>query len=593
MKPDERGFEDAITTSLVGAGGYGVCKWGTHVDWAADFDSVRALDTAELFAFLAGTQPKAWERLVAVHGGEAGARAQFADRLAKQIDERGTVDVLRHGVNDHGVEVRLAYFKPAHGLTPELNALYDANRLSVTRQLPYEPAGTKTLDLALFVNGIPVATAELKNPLTHQTVEHAKHQYRTDRDPANATLRRALVHFAVDPDTVEMTTRLDGPRTRFLPFNRGNNGGRGNAPDPAGHRTRYLWEQLWARDAWLDILARFIHVIPGGGATKAAKLRNGTVIFPRYHQWDAVRRLEATARAEGPGRSYLVQHSAGSGKSNTIAWLAHRLMSLHGADDKPVFDKVVVITDRVILDRQLQETIYQFEHATGVVARIDADSTQLATALSGEQSRIVITTLQKFPFILDKVTELGKRRFAVIVDEAHSLPDRRGREGAPGGPRLHVRRGGARGSRGVRARSGAPATRRTRSPRSVAARGRQPNIELLRLHRHAQGPNAGAVRPARTPTATTRPSTCTRCARRSRRASSSTCSPTTRRTPCTGRWARRSRTTPSTTPARRSAPSPAGRRSTRTTSPRRPSSSWSTSATTPATRSAAGGRRWS
>jgi type I restriction enzyme R subunit len=418
----ERGFEDAITASLVVSGGYRVCKWGAHAEWIGDFDRVRGLDTAELLAFIAETQPTAWKRLIAVHGGEAGARTQFADRLAKQLDERGTVDVLRHGVNDHGIEVRLAFFRPAHGLTPELTERYLANRLTVTRQLPYDAAATKTLDLCLFVNGIPVATAELKNPLTHQTVEHAKHQYRTDRDPANVTLsRRALVHFAVDPDDVEMTTRLVGQQTRFLPFNRGNGGGRGNSPDPTGHRTRYLWEQVWARDAWLDILGRFIHVEPAAeGSSTAAKLKHGSIIFPRHHQWDAVRHLEAAARAEGPGHTYLIQHSAGSGKSNTIAWLAHRLMSLHGADEMPVFDKVVVITDRVILDRQLQETIYQFEHATGVVARIDQDSAQLADALAGERSRIVITTLQKFPFVLDKVSGLGQRRYAVIVDEAHS-----------------------------------------------------------------------------------------------------------------------------------------------------------------------------
>ena len=478
MKADERGFEDAITASLVEAGGYRACKWGTRAEWSADFDRARALDTAELFAFLAGTQPRAWERLVAVHGGEAGAREQFADRLARQVEERGTVDVLRHGVNDHGVEVRLAHFKPAHGLTPELTRLYEANRLTVTRQLPYEAAGTRTLDLALFVNGLPVATAELKNPLTHQTVEHAKHQYRTDRDPANATLRRALVHFAVDPDNVEMTTRLDGPRTRFLPFNRGNAGGRGNAPDPSGHRTRYLWEELWARDAWLDILARFVHVIPGEGATKQAKLRAGTVIFPRHHQWDAVRRLEAAARAEGPGHSYLVQHSAGSGKSNTIAWLAHRLMSLHGADDLPVFDKVVVITDRVLLDRQLQETVSQFGERLGTVARIDQDSKQLADALKGEQFRIIITTLQKFPFILDKVGELGRRRFAVIVDEAHSS------QTGEAAKELRAVLGSASAEAELEAAERsesreAPADPQDALAASVAARGRQPNMSFF------------------------------------------------------------------------------------------------------------------
>jgi type I restriction enzyme R subunit len=479
VKPDERGFEDAITASLVEAGGYRVCKWGTKPEWAGDFNPKLGLDTAELLAFIAETQPSAWKRLLEVHGGRDGVLQKFGDRLAKQLDERGAVDVLRHGVNDHGIEVRLAFFKPAHGLTPELTEWYLANRLTVTRQLPYEAGAAKTLDLCLFVNGIPVATAELKNPLTHQAVEHAKKQYREDRDPANVTLgRRALVHFAVDPDLVEMTTRLEGLATRFLPFNRGDAGGKGNAPDPSGHRTRYLWEEIWARDAWLDLLGRFVHVLPGEGPTHAAKLKAGSAIFPRYHQWDAVRRLEATARAEGPGHSYLVQHSAGSGKSNTIAWLAHRLMSLHGTDDRPVFDKVVVITDRVILDRQLQETIYQFEHATGVVARIDQDSAQLAAALAGEQSRIVITTLQKFPFILDKVTDLGQRRFAVIVDEAHSS------QTGEAAKDLKAALGAASAEAQLEAAEGAEAADVPEDPQdalaaTVAARGRQPNLSFF------------------------------------------------------------------------------------------------------------------
>jgi type I restriction enzyme R subunit len=479
MKPDERGFEDAITGSLVEGGGYRVCKWGTKPEWVGDFNSKSGLDTAELLAFIHETQPPAWKRLLEVHGDPGGALQQFGGRLARQLDERGAVDVLRHGVNDHGIEVRLAFFRPAHGLTPELTERYLANRLTVTRQLPYDAGSAKTLDLCLFVNGIPVATAELKNPITHQTVEHAKKQYRTDRDPANVTLgRRALVHFAVDPNLVEMTTKLEGLKTRFLPFNRGDAGGKGNAPDQTGHRTRYLWEEIWARDAWLDLLGRFVHVVPGEGSTHAAKLKAGSVIFPRYHQWDAVRRLEATARAEGPGHSYLVQHSAGSGKSNTIAWLSHRLMSLHGTDDKPVFDKVVVITDRVILDRQLQETIYQFEHATGVVARIDQDSAQLAAALAGEQSRIVITTVQKFPFILDKVVGLGQRRFAVIVDEAHSS------QTGEAAKDLKAALGAASAEAQLEAAEGAEAADAPPDPQdalaaTLAARGRQPNLSFF------------------------------------------------------------------------------------------------------------------
>ncbi len=479
MKPDERGFEDTITASLVEAGGYRHCLRGANIEGGlTTFFEQWGIAFGELFEFIAETQPQAWKRLLEVHDGEGNVRHQFGDRLAKQLDERGTVDVLRHGVTDHGIEVHLAYFRPAHGLTPSLTAKFLANRLTVVRQLPYELGSNKTLDLALFLNGIPVATAELKNPLTGQTVEHAKSQYRADRDPANPTLRRAVVHFAVDPNLVEMTTRLDGLKTRFLPFNRGNAGGRGNAPDPDGHATRYLWEQVWSRDAWLDILARFVHVLPSDGSTKAAQLRNGTTIFPRYHQWDAVRRLEAAARAEGPGQAYLIQHSAGSGKSNTIAWLAHRLMSLHGTDDAPVFDKVVVITDRVILDRQLQETIYQFEHATGVVARIDQDSGQLADALKGEQARIVITTLQKFPFILDKVSELGKRRFAVIVDEAHSS------QTGEAAKDLKAALGATSAEAQLAAAEQAEASGAQPEPQdalaaTVAARGRQPNLSFF------------------------------------------------------------------------------------------------------------------
>ena len=319
--------------------------------------------------------------------------------------------MLRHGLTYAGhekAEFRLAYFRPASGLNPELERRYQTNRLTVMRQVPYEPGSTKTLDLALFVNGIPVATAELKTPLTNQTFRDAIEQYRTDRNPKAPLLRRAVVHFAVDTEQAFMTTRLAGDKTAFLPFNQGDNQGAGN-PARDGYRTGYLWEDVWQRDAWLDLLARFVHT----------DQETGTTIFPRFHQWDAVLRLEADAREHGAGQSYLVQHSAGSGKSNTIAWLAHRLSSLHAGDEK-VFDKVVVITDRLVLDRQLQETIYQFEHAHGVVEKIDQDSAQLAAALAGERARIIITTLQKFPFVMRHVEELKQRRYAVIIDEAHS-----------------------------------------------------------------------------------------------------------------------------------------------------------------------------
>ncbi|MBV8756430.1 MAG: type I restriction endonuclease subunit R [Deltaproteobacteria bacterium] len=418
----EKLFETAITDHLVAAGGYRLCKWGTRAEWSADFDPALGFDTVELFSFIEETQSAAWSALVKAHGNDSGAaRKQFLQRLASQIDERGTVDVLRYGLTDQGITIRVAFFKPAHGLTEELVTRYAANRLTVTRQLPYESGATKTLDTCLFLNGIPVATAELKNKLTGQNIEHAIHQYRADRDPKNVTLaRRALVHFAVDQDLVAMTTKLAGGKTQFLPFNLGNAGGAGNPVNPSGHKTAYLWERVWAKDAWMDLLGRFIHVQRPAKGSVVAKKAAETVIFPRFHQWDAVLKLESAARTDGAGHSYLLQHSAGSGKSNTIAWTAHRLSSLHDAGNQKVFDKVVVITDRVVLDRQLQDTIYQFEHAWGVVEKIDKDSTQLANALLGEQARIIITTLQKFPFVLDKLSEAPARRYAVIVDEAHS-----------------------------------------------------------------------------------------------------------------------------------------------------------------------------
>ena len=277
-----------------------------------------------------------------------------------------------------------------------------------------EPA--LSIDMVLAVNGLPVATAELKNHFTGQTVEHAVKQYKFDRDAKEPLLRwkvRALVHFAVDPDLAFMATKLEGKDTFFLPFNRGRGTGAGNPDNPvSGYRTAYLWEEVWAKDNWLDILGRFVHL------EKTDKGKDKALIFPRYHQWDAVRKVLAHVRVHGTGENYLIEHSAGSGKSNSIAWLAHRLSGLHGADDVPVFNSVIVITDRRVLDRQLQDTIYQFEHKSGVVEKIDADSSQLAAALNSG-TRIIITTIQKFGFILEKLAVKDTRKYAIIVDEAH------------------------------------------------------------------------------------------------------------------------------------------------------------------------------
>jgi type I restriction enzyme R subunit len=421
MSTTEKAFEDAIENSLLGAGGYLESR-------PENYETVLGLDLAELFSFIEATQAKDWAKLVLRgYGGDAvAAKKGFAKRLAAEIDARGTVDVLRHDVSDYGVTMKLVYFKPAHGLTPELETLYQANRVSVTRQFVYESDSKKSIDLALLVNGLLTATAELKNQLTNQSIEHAKVQYRQDRDPNNVSLsRRAIVHFAVDPDLAAMTTKLAGARTRFLPFNQGTGGaghpGRaGNPPTTEGHRTAYLWQEVWQRDAWLDILARFVHVQVPDKDSKAEKAKNTVTVFPRYHQWDVVRKLEADAKQVGAGKNYLVQHSAGSGKSHTISWISHRLVNLHDDSDQKVFDKVVVVTDRVVLDQQLQDNIYQFEHKKGVVVKIDEDSDQLAKALLGEQAKIIITTLQKFPFVLNKLADSKARNYAVVVDEAHS-----------------------------------------------------------------------------------------------------------------------------------------------------------------------------
>jgi type I restriction enzyme R subunit len=419
----EVAFEDAIEAHLLTPEG------GWIAGAPSDYDRELGLDREQLFVFVTSSQPKEWAKLVKLLGGnEPSARDRFAKRIAAQIDSRGTIDVLRRGVKELGVEIKLAYFKPAHGLTDELLQRYGQNRLSVTRQLMYSSKTTDELDLGLFLNGIPVATAELKNQLTNQDVEDAKKQYRVDRDPKELLFaKRAMVHFAVDQDLVFLTTKLAGKKTEFLPFNRGSEtGGAGNPDNPRGYKTAYLFEEVWQHDAWLDLLGRFIHLETRELVENGRKRTEQRFIFPRYHQRDAVLKLESDSRLKGAGESYLVEHSAGSGKSNTIAWLAHRLSTLHDASDDRVFHQVVIITDRVVLDRQLQETVSQFEAKKGVVQKIDQGSKQLGDALVAGTAPILVSTLQKFPFaqaldvVIEKAAELKGRRFAVIVDEAHS-----------------------------------------------------------------------------------------------------------------------------------------------------------------------------
>ncbi|VVB91394.1 Type III restriction enzyme, res subunit [uncultured archaeon] len=409
----EKAFEEAIESHLLKKGGY------VKGD-PADFNRELALDTKIIFAFLKESQPEAWKKSLDIHG--SGIESKLLQRLIKELDNRGTLDVLRNGFIDYGVRYKMAYFKPASGLNPEAERLYRLNKLTVTRQLKYSLKSEKSVDMLLGLNGLPVATVELKNRFTGQDVSDAREQFIEDRDPKEMLFqfkKRALVHFAVDPDEVYMTTKLEGSRTKYLPFNLGYNKGAGNPPNPDGYKTSYLWEYIWEKDSWMDILARFLHLQVEEYKFDGKIFKQESILFPRYHQLDVVRKLEEDARNNGPGKNYLIEHSAGSGKSNSIAWLAYRLSGLHDKDDKRVFDSVIVVTDRLVLDQQLQNTIYQFEHKQGVVQKIDKDSVQLAAAI-GSGTNIIITTLQKFPFVLEKIGQLPARNYAVIVDEAHS-----------------------------------------------------------------------------------------------------------------------------------------------------------------------------
>jgi type I restriction enzyme R subunit len=396
---------------------------------AALFDRSHGLFMPDLLAWVEATQPESFQRLTKTHG--AALPSVLAERVRKNLTGRGTLDLLRRGVEMMGLKepLMLAQFKPALAINPAIQAHYAANRLRVVRQVTHSPNNPKAeLDLVLFLNGVAVATVELKSDFT-QSVHDAVDQYRFDRhpqpkggvaEPLLAFPGGALVHFAASQSEVMMTTRLAGPATTFLPFNRGNAGGAGNAPNPEGFASAYLWEEVWARESWLDILHRYLI------GKRDDKKPPTSVIFPRYHQLDATRKLVADVLANGAGQRYLIQHSAGSGKTNSIAWTAHFLADLHDAENKKVFDSVLVVSDRNVLDAQLREAIFDFERTTGVVASITNEhgskSAQLSQALK-DGKKIIVCTIQTFPFALAAVQELAAtegKRFAVIADEAHS-----------------------------------------------------------------------------------------------------------------------------------------------------------------------------
>ena len=419
----ELAFEEEICEHL------GAHGWIYVEGDSSRYDRARALFPDDVLAWVQGTQAQAWEALVKNHGTHAAET--LLNRLRESINQRGTLDVLRQGIEMLGVKGKLpvAQFKPALALNPEIQARYQANRLRVVRQVRYSSHNENSIDLVLFLNGIPVATVELKTDFT-QRVQDAIDQYRFDRDPKPKQKTPelllgwpsgALVHFAVSNSEVAMTTMLSGAKTHFLPFNKGDHGASGNPVNPAGgHRTAYLWEEVWERESWLEILGRYFV------AEKGENRQLKTYLFPRYHQLDATRKLQAAVLADGPGSKYLIQHSAGSGKTKTIAWTAHFFADLHDANQKKIFDTVLVVSDRTVIDGQLQDALFDFERTTGVVAKVTGESAsksgELAEALSGDK-KIVVCTIQTFPFALQAVREMTAtkgKRFAVIADEAHS-----------------------------------------------------------------------------------------------------------------------------------------------------------------------------
>ena len=424
----EQHFENEIEHSLLTEGGY-------QQGLTEDYEKSTALFPADVVAFVQTTQPKLWVRLEMLFKDKA--QDELIKALNQELNIKGSLKVLRNGFRVANRTAKMAYFAPNSALNDTTQQQYDANIVKITRQVITEY--NERIDMVLSVNGIPVITIELKNEMsaTGWTVEDAMRQYRQDRNPQGKLFdfkKRALVHFAVDTQEVYMTTKLEGEGTRFLPFNRGFNDGKGNPPVENDVRTAYLWREVLRKDSLMELIGRFLHL---NREERKVRLSSGfryitteSMIFPRFHQLDAVRKLIAHTKAHGAGRNYLIQHSAGSGKSNTIAWLAHHLASLHNAADEKIFNSVIIVTDRVVLDRQLQETVAQFEQTDGVVQKIDRDTHQLTAALAANVP-IIITTIQKFPYVMHSIQTKAKhgehislntegKRFAVIVDEAHS-----------------------------------------------------------------------------------------------------------------------------------------------------------------------------
>ena len=590
----ERGLERLICTALTGnpcdatlapvgpegdaaaaAGGAGwVCGAPN------DYDREYTVDLAQLLAFLIETQPDVFKGLRLEDVGPA--RLKFLARLQGEVSKRGTIDVLRHGVRHGAHDLDLFYGTPSAG-NVQAQQRFDQNRFTVVRQLRYSRDETqRALDIGLFINGLPVFTFELKNSLTKQTVDDAVWQYRKDRNPREKLFEfgRCVAHFAVDESDVRFCTHLKGKASWFLPFNRGWNDGAGNPPNPSGIKTDYLWREVLTRESLTDILENYAQVVEAKNEKTGKKKR--TQIWPRYQQLDVVRRLLADAATHGAGRRYLIQHSAGSGKSNSIAWLAHQLIGL-AKDDASTFDSIIVVTDRRILDRQIRDTIKQYAQVGATVGHAERAGDLRRFIEAGK--KIIISTVQKFPFILDEIgNEQRGQRFAIIIDEAHSSQ----------GGRTSASISAALGTAGEEAEEETPEdhinrlmeSRRLLPNASYFAFTATPKNKTLEIFGEPDPQPGGAVRHHAFHSYTMKQAI--------QRGSSWTCWRTTRRWPATTGLPRRWRTTRSSTSRRRRRSSVATSRATTTRSASRPRS-WSTtsmSRSSRRTRSAARHGRW-
>ncbi len=408
IKISEKKFEESIESTLL--------KNGYIKRTSSDFDKEHILDSELFFKFIQDTQNEKYLKIQEMFG--IGSHDEIIHVLEKALDSDSMIHVIRKGISVSNVKLDCAYFKPVSGLNPESEVNYQKNILSVTRQVRYNEEGN-SIDLLLCLNGLPVATGEIKNPATGQSYEDAIKQYQEDRDPKDKLLsfkRGALVHFAIDPHQIYMTTKLQKGKTQFLPFNKGRDEGSGNPDNPNGYRTSYLWENIWQKDTWLGIISDYIELQIT--AQKYPLPNKEILVFPRYHQLEAVENLTNATKQNETGINYLIQHSTGSGKSNTIAWLAYKLFSLHNKVEKPIFDGIIVLSDRIGIVNQLGNTILQFEQTAGTVRAVDSAS-DLAKNLE-TQRKILITTQQKFPFVLDYLSKVKGKYFAIIIDEAHS-----------------------------------------------------------------------------------------------------------------------------------------------------------------------------